>query len=140
MSQAKVDRYKWEKRHRKQIMKREKRQLWIGRIIAVLILVGIVAWIIYSIVAYYQSIKATETKQFSINDTALTNYMNDLGSRLDEEDSEINSMLETEAESENIVETEADVENTVETEIESETIIETESEFEENMTEGETVS
>ena len=83
MSQAKVDRYKEEKKNRKQIMAKEKRE-WAmikagGGILAALI----VAWIGFSV---YQTINAPkepentpiEVTDYTVNTDALNDYISSL--------------------------------------------------------------
>ena len=48
MSQAKVDRYKEEKKNRKKIMAKEKRMRIAGYIVGCLVAVGIIGWAGYS--------------------------------------------------------------------------------------------
>ena len=54
MSQAKVDRYKEEKKNRKQTIKKEKRNRVLGRTLGVVIAAAIVCWIGFSGYSYYQ--------------------------------------------------------------------------------------
>lgn len=84
MSQAKVDRYKEEKKNRKQIMAREKRE-WAmlkagGAVIACLV----VGWIGFSV---YQSVNAPkaadtntpiEVTDYTVNMDAIDNYLQTL--------------------------------------------------------------
>ena len=57
MSQAKVDRYKEEKKNRKQTIKKEKRNRVLGRTLGVVIAAAIVCWIGFSGYSYYQEKK-----------------------------------------------------------------------------------
>ena len=52
MSQAKVDRYKEEKKNRKQTIKKEKRNRVLGRTLGVVIAAAIVCWIGFSSLLY----------------------------------------------------------------------------------------
>ena len=74
MSQAKVDRYKEEKKNRKQTIKKEKRNRVLGRTLGVVIAAAIVCWIGFSGYSYYQ-----ETKT-ELSMTALNEYMSNLSS------------------------------------------------------------
>ncbi|SDB26317.1 hypothetical protein [Eubacterium oxidoreducens] len=73
MSQAKVDRYKQEKANRKQIMAKQKRQSFFGKLIFLLILAAIVVWAVFSIKSYIES--NTEVTKTYVNLDALTDYL-----------------------------------------------------------------
>lgn len=78
MSQAKVDRYKEEKKNRKQTIKKEKRNRILGRTVGVLIAAAIVCWIGFSGYSYYQEKKPTTKTELSM--TALNDYLSSLSS------------------------------------------------------------
>ena len=76
MSQAKVDRYKEEKKNRKQTMKKEKRNRVLARTVGVIIAAAIVCWIGFSGYSYYQEKKPTTKTEISM--TALNDYLSSL--------------------------------------------------------------
>lgn len=76
MSQAKVDRYKEEKKNRKQTIKKEKRNRVLGRTLGVIIAAAIVCWIGFSGYSYYQEKKPMTKTELSM--TALNEYMSNL--------------------------------------------------------------
>lgn len=76
MSQEKVNKYKEEKANRKQIMKKEKRNRMIGRIIGAVICLAIVGWLGYSI--YDSTTEKVASSQTEVNLTAVTDYLNGL--------------------------------------------------------------
>mgnify|MGYP004731201805 CR=1 FL=1 len=78
MSQAKVDRYKEEKKNRKQTIKKEKRNRVLGRTLGVVIAAAIVCWIGFSGYSYYQEKKPMTKTELSM--TALNEYMCKLSS------------------------------------------------------------
>lgn len=73
MSQAKVDRYKEEKKNRKEIMAREKRKQKAGMAAAVLVGVAILGWAGVSGYQIYESKKPLETVYVDL--TAIDDYM-----------------------------------------------------------------
>jgi len=85
MSQAKVDRYKEEKRNRQQIMKKEKREEMLFKAGGAVLGLMLVAWLGFSVV---QSVKGTkpdtaantpiEVENYTVNTDALTEYINGL--------------------------------------------------------------
>ena len=82
MSQAKVDRYKEEKKNRAKIMAKEKREKAITNVIIGLVGVAIFAW---AGVSVYQSIQnmnkagqAVEMESFTVNVDALDEYLSTL--------------------------------------------------------------
>ena len=76
MSQEKVNKYKEEKANRHKIMKREKRNRMIGRIVGIVICLAIVGWIGYSI--YDRAATKIATAQTEVNLSALDDYLNEL--------------------------------------------------------------
>ena len=81
MSQAKVDRYKEEKKNRKQTMKKEKRNRVLARTVGVVIAAAIVCWIGFSGYSYYQEKKPTTKTEISM--TALNDYLGSLSTDAD---------------------------------------------------------
>lgn len=80
MSQAKVDRYKEEKRNREKIMKKQKREWMATKIGLSLVGVLMVVWIGVSV---YHGVNAPEEStgelaSYTVNTTALDDFMNDL--------------------------------------------------------------
>ena len=61
MSQAKVDRYKEEKKNRKKIMAKEKRMRIAGYVAGCLVAAGIIGWAGYSGYSAYEANKPMET-------------------------------------------------------------------------------
>lgn len=81
MSQAKVDRYKEQKKNRKKIMKREKMENALVKICSALVCAAIVVWIGYSAVnmSKNKSEETTgETTSYTLDTTALDNYLSGL--------------------------------------------------------------
>ena len=78
MSQAKVDRYKEEKKNRKEIMAKEKRKRMIGKIAGCAIVLALVGWIGYSAVDLYMDSRPIETIYTDL--TAINDFMTDLSS------------------------------------------------------------
>lgn len=76
MSQAKVDRYKEEKKNRKQTMKKEKRNRVLARSLGVVIAAAVVCWIGFSGYSYYQEKKPMTKTELST--AALSDYLSGL--------------------------------------------------------------
>ncbi|MBQ8279085.1 MAG: hypothetical protein IJZ23_04515 [Roseburia sp.] len=76
MSQAKVDRYKEEKKNRKEIMAKEKRQNTLRALVGGVVAVVLVAWIGVSGYNMYQANKPLETVY--VDTTAIDDYMTSL--------------------------------------------------------------
>ena len=78
MSQAKVDKYKEEKKNRKKIMAREKRQWFLTQAALTIAGLAIVAWVG---IGAYQAITApsgdetAEVKTYTIDNSALDDYI-----------------------------------------------------------------
>lgn len=75
MSQAKVERYKQEKKNRKAELKKQKRKKVLGCIIAILICAAIAVWIGFSAYSYHQEHQPVKTT--SINVDAIQNFIKD---------------------------------------------------------------
>lgn len=73
MSQAKVDRYKEEKKNRKEIMAKEKRANALRAVAGGAVLVALLAWIGVSGYNWYQSSQPLETVY--VDTTAIDDYM-----------------------------------------------------------------
>ena len=81
MSQAKVDRYKEEKKNRKKIMAREKVRNLLLKICGGVLCAAIVVWIGYSAVHMTKtdsSDTTTETASYTLDTSALDSYMQSL--------------------------------------------------------------
>ena len=81
MSQAKVDRYKEEKKNRKQIMAREKRNWFLTQLCLALVGLLIVVWVGFSA---YQAITkpagdaVQEVKSYTLDNSAIEDYLDSL--------------------------------------------------------------
>lgn len=75
MSQAKVDKYKEQKKNRDKIMKREKRERILAEVIVCVVVVALIGWAGYS---FYQNHKPTVVNTYTVDGTALTDYMSEL--------------------------------------------------------------
>jgi len=84
MSQAKVDRYKEEKKNRKQIMAKEKREWAMMKAGGGLLALLVVAWIGFSVYQTVTAPKETDTNtpvevtDYTVNTDALTDYISSL--------------------------------------------------------------
>ena len=81
MSQAKVDRYKEEKKNRAKIIKKEKLQLLAMKLGASVVAVALVAWFSVSVYHGFQSQDAsttTEKVNYTINTSAIDEFLTDL--------------------------------------------------------------
>lgn len=76
MSQAKVDRYKEEKKNRKETMAKEKRQRVLGVLAGGVVVVALLGWIGVSGYNWYQASQPLET--IYVDTTELDNYMSSL--------------------------------------------------------------
>ena len=74
MSQAKVDKYKEQKKNRDKIMKREKRERILAEVIVCVVVVALIGWAGYS---FYQNHKPTVVNTYTVDGTALTDYMSE---------------------------------------------------------------
>ncbi len=72
MSQAKVDKYKEEKKNRAQIMKKEKRNRFIAKVLACVIGAAIIVWAGFSL---YQNYKPVVKNTYSVDMAAIGEYM-----------------------------------------------------------------
>jgi hypothetical protein len=81
MSQAKVDQYKKDKKNRKQIMAKEKREWFLTQAAVGLIGAAIVVWIgfsAYNVITAPKDTGAAETVEYTIDSSALTDYLDTL--------------------------------------------------------------
>lgn len=76
MSQAKVDRYKEEKKNRKREVQKTKRQQRLVKVIVPIIVIVIASWIIYSGVTFYQEQRPVSEVQVDLS--AISDYMGGL--------------------------------------------------------------
>lgn len=77
MSQAKVDRYKEQKKNRKKIMRREKIANILRKCAGTIVVLAIVGWVGYSAVSVYQ--KNQPVSYTEVNITAISDYISSLG-------------------------------------------------------------
>lgn len=81
MSQAKVDRYKEEKKNRDKIMKKQKMEWLLTKVVLGVFGVVVVGW---AGVSVYQNVTAkpqsatVETESYTVNTSALDDYLNGL--------------------------------------------------------------
>ena len=118
MSQAKVDKYKEQKKNRDKIMKREKRERILAEVSVCVVVVALIGWAGYS---FYQNHKPTVVNTYTVDGTALTDYMSELNA-----ETETETTAETE-ESTDAAESESETASEETTETASETVAETES-------------
>lgn len=78
MSQAKVDRYKEEKKNRQKLMKKEKRHERILKLCGLAVAVVAVVWIGYSGYNSIISNGESEGKTYAVDVAALDDFMNNL--------------------------------------------------------------
>lgn len=76
MSQKKVDQYKYEKAHRKEIMKKQKTKNMLRRVATGVICLALVGWLGYSAVSKYQDAQPKET--YEVDYSALSEYVEGL--------------------------------------------------------------
>ena len=74
MSQAKVDRHKYEKYNRKKIVAKQKVNRFLGYLILVAIIALIVVWAVFSARAKLGSGEETTVEQTYVNTTAIDDY------------------------------------------------------------------
>lgn len=76
MSQKKVDQYKYEKAHRKEIMQKQKKKDAVRRVVIGVLAVVLVAWLGYSAVNQYQDSQPREA--YEVDYTAVSEYVEGL--------------------------------------------------------------
>ncbi len=69
MSQAKVDRYKEEKRNREQTVRKEKVRRRLFAVIGTLVVIGLVAWLAWSV--YYRATRPAEGEEAKVETTTV---------------------------------------------------------------------
>ena len=77
MSQAKVDRYKEQKKNRKKIMRREKIASVLRKCAGTVVALAVLGWLGYSAVSMYQ--KNQPVSYTEVNITAISDYIRSLG-------------------------------------------------------------
>ena len=129
MSQAKVDKYKQDKKKRAQIMKKQKRNAMIAKIAGGIVAVVLVCWIGVSI---YNVVNPETSSTYTVDAAALDDYLNQLTAE-SETDAEESSDASPESGSEESTEasTESGSEETTEASTESEEATEAATETEE---------
>ncbi|HIQ96427.1 MAG TPA: hypothetical protein IAB26_07690 [Candidatus Limivivens merdigallinarum] len=129
MSQAKVDKYKQDKKKRAQIMKKQKRNAMIAKIAGGIVAVVLVCWIGVSI---YNVVNPETSSTYTVDAAALDDYLNQLTAE-SETDAEESTEASTETGSEESTEasTESGSEETTEASTESEEATEAATETEE---------
>ena len=83
MSQAKVDRYKEEKRNREQIIKKQKRDWMLvkaGISVLIIVVVGWLGMAVYETVTAPEPITAENMETYTVDTTAIDEYLYDLSS------------------------------------------------------------
>ncbi|MCD7743749.1 MAG: hypothetical protein LUI13_00380 [Lachnospiraceae bacterium] len=78
MSQEKVDRYKEEKKNRAKIIKKEKRQWMLTKVVGALVAVLVVAWVGFSVYNYSDTTDSTATVElpsYTVDTAALDEYL-----------------------------------------------------------------
>ena len=79
MSQAKVDRYKEEKRNRAKIIKKQKREWMLTKIGMSVVGLVLVAWVGVSVYTGFNSTEADgEKPTYTVNTTAIDDFMSEL--------------------------------------------------------------
>lgn len=76
MSQEKVDRYKEQKKNRKTIQAKKKRNALITKVCCALVALALVVWVGYSAADSYQ--KSQNSGTVTVDTTALDDYMNSI--------------------------------------------------------------
>lgn len=81
MSQAKVDRYKEEKRNREKIIKKQKREWMLTKVGMSVVALVMVAWVgvsVYQNVTAPDATEAADLPSYTVNTTALDEYLYNL--------------------------------------------------------------
>ena len=81
MSQAKVDRYKEEKKNRSKIMKKQKMELLLTKIVLAVFAVAIVGWAgvsLYQNITNPSSTATAVTESYTVDVSAIDDYLNSL--------------------------------------------------------------
>ena len=104
MSQEKVNRYKEEKANRKEILRRERRNSLIRKIVFAVVSVALVVWIGFS--AYYTHMENRDREMVVVNFDGITDYLESLTA----EELEVESDVEDESDTADDPEEEPDEE------------------------------
>lgn len=100
MSQAKVDRYKEEKKNRQKIMKKQKLENALLKLGGTLVAVALVGWLGFSVYQTVTSSKDAVSNTYSVDTAAVDEYLNGLSKETEtEEAAETEAPAETEGES-----------------------------------------
>lgn len=126
MSQAKVDKYKQDKKKRAQIMKKQKRNAMIAKIAGGIVAVVLVCWIGVSI---YNVVNPETSSTYTVDAAALDDYLNQLTAE-SETDAEESTEASTESGSEETTEASTESEEATEAATETEEVTETAAESE----------
>lgn len=95
MSQAKVDRYKEEKKNREKIMKKQKRQAFLLRLAGTVVAIVLVGWIGFSV---YQKVQGDVSHTYAVKTDVMDDYLNSLdASETEDTEAAEESSSETEA-------------------------------------------
>ena len=78
MSQAKVDRYKEEKKNCQKQMKKEKRRNCVGKACGILVAVILIGWVGYSGYSSLMKNQSAQGKTYSVDTASLDDFMNSL--------------------------------------------------------------
>lgn len=80
MSQAKVDRYKEEKRNREKIIKKQKREWMLTKIGMSLVALVLVVWVGVSVYNGFNASETTNTEKptYTVNTSAIDDFMSNL--------------------------------------------------------------
>ena len=81
MSQAKVDRYKEEKKNREKLMKKQKRETMLLKLAGSVVAIALVGWIGFSV---YQNVQADVANTYEVKTDALDDYLNGLNASEEE--------------------------------------------------------
>lgn len=111
MSQAKVDKYKEEKKNRAKIMKKQKRNRIVAQVVACVIGVLLIGW---AGVSLYQNYKPVVKNTYSVDMEAVEDYMTGLQTNEETEGESSDSETETVSEADSEADTEAVSETTAE--------------------------
>ncbi|MGN0277687.1 MAG: hypothetical protein ACI4CZ_10915 [Hominisplanchenecus sp.] len=94
MSQAKVDRYKEEKKNREKLMKKQKRETMLLKLAGSVVAIALVGWIGFSV---YQNVQADVANTYEVKTDALDDYLNGLNASEEETaEAETEASAETE--------------------------------------------
>ena len=78
MSQAKVDRYKEEKKNRQKMIKKEKRHMRALKACGLVVAIALIGWVVYSGYSTFTKSSTAEGKTYSVDTASLDDFMNNL--------------------------------------------------------------